>query len=167
MIKDMYQTILDFATKAHGTQLRKYTNDPYIIHPIAVAKMVKDMGGDDNMVYAALLHDVLEDTDVTHSQLRTFLFQNFDVADATDILSLVVDLTDVFTKDSFPQQNRKLRKTNEAKRLGVVSDRAKLIKVADIKHNSKSITKYDPKFAKVFLAEKDVLLQYMGMSTKL
>jgi len=163
----MYQIVLDFATKAHGTQLRKYTNDPYIIHPIAVAKMVKDMGGDDNMVYAALLHDVLEDTDVTHSQLRTFLFQNFDVADATDILSLVVDLTDVFTKDSFPQQNRKLRKTNEAKRLGVVSDRAKLIKVADIKHNSESITMYDPKFAKVFLAEKDVLLQYMGMLTKL
>ena len=163
----MYQIVLDFATKAHGTQLRKYTNDPYIIHPIAVAKMVKDMGGDDNMVYAALLHDVLEDTDVTHSQLRTFLFQNFDVADATDILSLVVDLTDVFTKDSFPQQNRKLRKTNEAKRLGVVSDRAKLIKVADIKHNAESITMYDPKFAKVFLAEKDVLLQYMGMLTKL
>ena len=163
----MYQIVLDFATKAHGTQLRKYTNDPYIIHPIAVAKMVKDMGGDDNMVYAALLHDVLEDTDVTHSQLRTFLFQNFDVADATDILSLVVDLTDVFTKDSFPQQNRKLRKTNEAKRLGVVSDRAKLIKVADIKHNSESITMYDPKFAKVFLAEKDVLLQYLGMLTKL
>lgn len=163
----MYQIVLDFATKAHGTQLRKYTNDPYIIHPIAVAKMVKDLGGDDNMVYAALLHDVLEDTDVTHSQLRTFLFQNFDVADATDILSLVVDLTDVFTKDSFPQQNRKLRKTNEAKRLGVVSDRAKLIKVADIKHNSESITMYDPKFAKVFLAEKDVLLQYMGMLTKL
>lgn len=163
----MYQIVLDFATKAHGTQLRKYTNDPYIIHPIAVAKMVKDMGGDDNMVYAALLHDVLEDTDVTHSQLRAFLFQNFDVADAADILSLVVDLTDVFTKDSFPQQNRKLRKTNEAKRLGVVSDRAKLIKVADIKHNSESITMYDPKFAKVFLAEKDVLLQYMGMLTKL
>jgi len=161
----MYQIVLDFATKAHGTQLRKYTNDPYIIHPIAVAKMVKDMGGDDNMVYAALLHDVLEDTDVTHSQLRAFLFQNFDVADATDILSLVVDLTDVFTKDSFPQQNRKLRKTNEAKRLGVVSDRAKLIKVADIKHNSESITMYDPKFAKVFLAEKDVLLQYIGMLT--
>jgi len=163
----MYQIVLDFATKAHGTQLRKYTNDPYIIHPIAVAKMVKGMGGDDNMVYAALLHDVLEDTDVTHSQLRAFLFQNFDVADAADILSLVVDLTDVFTKDSFPQQNRKLRKTNEAKRLGVVSDRAKLIKVADIKHNSESITMYDPKFAKVFLAEKDVLLQYMGMLTKL
>jgi hypothetical protein len=80
---------------------------------------------------------------------------------AEDVLSLVVELTDVYTKESFPDLNRKGRKTLEAMRLARVSSRAKRIKVADIEHNSKSIEMYDPKFAKVFLEEKKELLKYM------
>ena len=147
----MNQAILNFATRAHLYQLRKYTDDPYIIHPVAVA----------NMVNAALLHDVLEDTSVTHAELRAFLFQNFVAVDASDILNLVVELTDVFTKEDFPDLNRKARKTLEANRLGNVSDRAKQIKLMDIEHNSKSIMEHDPKFAKVFLEEKEVLLDFL------
>ena len=157
----MNQAVLDFATAAHGDQLRKYTDDPYIIHPVAVADMVKNAGGDENMVNAALLHDVLEDTSVTHAELRAFLFQNFVAVDASDILNLVVELTDVFIKKDFPDLNRKARKTLEANRLGNVSDRAKQIKLMDIEHNSKSIMEHDPKFAKVFLEEKEVLLDFL------
>jgi (p)ppGpp synthase/HD superfamily hydrolase len=157
----MNQAILNFATRAHLYQLRKYTDDPYIIHPVAVADMVKDAGGDENMVNAALLHDVLEDTSVTHAELRAFLFQNFVAVDASDILNLVVELTDVFTKEDFPDLNRKARKTLEANRLGNVSDRAKQIKLMDIEHNSESIIEHDPKFAKVFLEEKKLLLDLL------
>jgi len=157
----MNQAVLDFAIAAHEGQLRKYTDDPYIIHPVAVADMVEDAGDDENMVNAALLHDVLEDTSVTHSQLRAFLFQNFVAVDASDILNLVVELTDVFTKEDFPNLNRKARKSLEAIRLGNVSDRAKQIKLMDIEHNSKSIMEHDPKFAKVFLEEKEVLLNFL------
>lgn len=157
----MNQAVLDFATAAHGDQLRKYTDDPYIIHPIAVANMVKDAGGDENMINAALLHDVLEDTSVTHAELRAFLFQNFVLVDASDILNLVVELTDVFIKKDFPDLNRKARKTLEANRLGNVSDRAKQIKLMDIEHNSKSIMEHDSKFAIVFLEEKEVLLDFL------
>ena len=154
----MNHAVLRFAKDAHGGQLRKYTNDPYILHPIAVAEMVKDAGGDENMVNAALLHDVLEDTNVTHSELRAFLFQRFVTVSASDILNLVVELTDVFTKEDFPDLNRKARKTLEATRLSNVSDRAKQIKRMDIEHNSESIMEHDPKFAKVFLEEKKLLL---------
>ena len=157
----MNRAVLDFATAAHGDQLRKYTGDPYITHPVAVAEMVKDAGGDENMVNAALLHDVLEDTNVTHSELRAFLFQNFVAVDASDILNLVVELTDVFIKKDFPNLNRLTRKTLEASRLGNASDRAKQIKLMDIEHNSKSIMEHDPKFAKVFLKEKEVLLELL------
>jgi (p)ppGpp synthase/HD superfamily hydrolase len=159
MFNHYYSQVLAFASEAHKGQKRKYTDEDYISHPIAVADLVDDYGGDDHMIFAALLHDVLEDTDVNHEELRVFLHKIFMVHVAEDILKLVVDLTDVFTKESFPDMNRKLRKENESQRLAFVSERAKLIKMADIDHNSESIEKHDPKFAKVFLEEKKNLLQ--------
>tara|TARA_R110001592_G_scaffold119027_1_gene321750 strand:- start:6610 stop:7128 length:519 start_codon:yes stop_codon:yes gene_type:complete len=154
-------TVLEFATEAHIGQKRKYTDEDYITHPIAVAKLVHERYEDNNMTCAAFLHDVLEDTAVTHSELRTFLHKTFSVESAEDVLSLVVELTDVFTKEAFPHYNRKQRKDLEALRLAYASLRAKQIKKADIKHNSESILDHDPKFAKVFLAEKDHLMSYM------
>jgi len=41
-MENLYQKALEFATKAHGDQKRKYTGEPYITHPIAVAKIIKD-----------------------------------------------------------------------------------------------------------------------------
>lgn len=155
------QLVKEFAELAHKGQKRKYTNDDYIIHPIEVAEMVKAKGGDISMVYASLLHDVLEDTQVTHEQMRAFLHTHLSMEGAEDVLSLVVELTDVYTKENFPDLNRKGRKTLEAMRLAQVSSRAKRIKIADIEHNSKSIEMYDPKFAEVFLEEKEELLRYM------
>ncbi len=156
-----YERVLNFASVAHQGQKRKYTNEDYITHPIAVAKLVHERYEDDNMTSAALLHDVLEDTLVTHSELRAFLHKVFSVESAEDILSLVVELTDVYTKEAFPHYNRKQRKDFEALRLAYASLRAKQIKKADIQHNSESILEHDPKFAKVFLAEKDHLMSYM------
>ena len=158
-----YEKILEYATAAHAGQKRKYTDDDYIIHPIAVAKLVQAQGGDDNMINAALLHDVLEDTPVTHAELRTILHNILSIESAEDVLSLVVELTDVFTKEAFPEYNRDSRKQFEALRLAYVSDRAKAIKRADIEHNSESILDHDPKFAKVFLKEKKNLLEKMSL----
>jgi (p)ppGpp synthase/HD superfamily hydrolase len=158
-----YEKILEFATIAHAGQKRKYTNDDYIIHPIAVAKLVQAQGGDDNMIYAALLHDVLEDTTINHTQMRIMLHSVLSTKSAEDVLSLVVELTDVYTKEAFPQYNRQYRKGFEAFRLAYVSDRAKAIKRADIEHNSESILDHDPKFAKTFLKEKKDLLEKMSL----
>ena len=49
------------AGKAHEGQFRKYSGLPYIIHPIEVATTVEAYGGTDEMIAAALLHDVVED----------------------------------------------------------------------------------------------------------
>ena len=56
-----------FASVAHGAigQKRKYSHDDYIVHPRRVAKTVTDIGGTDDMIAAALLHDVIEDTAIT------------------------------------------------------------------------------------------------------
>ena len=117
------------------------------------------------MTAAALLHDVLEDTKVTHSEMRAFLHTVYSIQIAEKILSIVVELTDVYTHESFPNMNRKERKSFEALRLAYASDDAKKVKLVDIEHNSESILKEDPKFAKVFLQEKEELLKYLKIKT--
>ena len=54
--------------KTHGTQCRK-SGEPYIIHPVQVAYILADIGLDESTICAALLHDVVEDTEVTHEDL--------------------------------------------------------------------------------------------------
>jgi GTP pyrophosphokinase len=66
--------VLEFATCAHAGQTRKFTGVPYITHPIAVASIAKGLakwkGVDVSLLEkVALLHDVLEDTDVTYEEL--------------------------------------------------------------------------------------------------
>ncbi len=58
----------EFAAKAHEGQLRS-SGQPYIIHPLAVAKSLLELGMDTDSVCAALLHDVVEDTDATQEEL--------------------------------------------------------------------------------------------------
>ena len=67
------RTLLDkaiiFATKAHSGAKRKGTNVPYIVHPIEAAAIVSAMTDDQEIIAAAVLHDVLEDTDTTEDDL--------------------------------------------------------------------------------------------------
>ena len=58
----------DVAEKMHRGQLRK-SGEPYLIHPMAVAEMLADLGMDEETIIAGLLHDVVEDTPVTHEDI--------------------------------------------------------------------------------------------------
>ena len=58
----------NYANEKHGDQLRK-SGEPYIIHPLQVAYILADLGLDEATICAALLHDVVEDTDTTHEDL--------------------------------------------------------------------------------------------------
>lgn len=58
----------NYAKEKHGTQCRK-SGEPYIIHPVQVAYILADIGLDESTICAALLHDVVEDTEVTHEDL--------------------------------------------------------------------------------------------------
>lgn len=66
-------TLLDkaiiFATKAHSGAKRKGTTVPYIVHPIEAAAIVSAMTDDEEVIAAAVLHDVIEDTDATEDDL--------------------------------------------------------------------------------------------------
>lgn len=131
-----------FAEKAHKGQLRKYTNEPYINHPIAVARLVQTVCNDESVLAAALLHDVVEDTEYTIEDIsREF---------GKRIADIVSDLTNI----SKPTDgNRKIRKEIDRQHIAKSCKEAKLIKLADMIDNRKSITKYDPDFAKVYMSE--------------
>lgn len=66
----LYETALKIAVTAHREQVRKHDNAPYVYHPIMVARIVERAGFGDIPVAAALVHDVLEDTTTTESELR-------------------------------------------------------------------------------------------------
>jgi len=139
-----------FASRAHTGQVRKYTGEPYIEHPIAVAETVRKHNGSKEMIAAALLHDVVEDTDVTLDEVR----QEFGDA----VANLVDDLTDV----SKPEDgNRAFRKAIDRDHTAQASAAAMVIKAADLISNTKSIVEHDPGFARVYLKEKRALLDVM------
>jgi hypothetical protein len=79
-----------------------------------------------------------------------------------DVLRLVKELTDIYTKENYPDVNRKGRKEMEAMRLGKVSSRAQTIKYADLLDNGMDIMSNDPKFGSVYLREKETILKYMN-----
>lgn len=142
----------DFAEKAHLGQFRKYTREPYVVHCINVAEAVAVYTGDQDVIDAAYLHDTLEDTDTTLEDIEN----NFNV----EVADIVLSLTDTYTKDAYPNLNREERKLLEAHRLSKMCNNAMLIKYFDIMDNSSTIFKYDPKFARTYLKEKQFILSY-------
>lgn len=155
------EKVKEFAKKAHDGQRRKYTPDPYIVHPVRVMELCKEYTSSVPVLCAALLHDVLEDTEVSKEELKHFLLSVLNDKDAAMTLQLVVELTDVYVKKDYPQWNRRTRKKKEADRIAGTSAEAQTIKYADILDNCKEIVQYDQEFGPKFLRECKILLQRM------
>ncbi len=147
---NLEEKALNFATLYHGDQKRKYVNEPYIVHPIEVAKIVKSVPHTEAMVCAALLHDVVEDTPATIEMVK----QEF----GDEIATLVEMLTDISKKSD---GNRKIRKEIDRQHSALANSDAKTIKLADIIHNANDIIKKDPNFSIVFLDEAKSLLEVL------
>lgn len=151
IISSLERDALTVAYLVHAGQRRKYTGEPYITHPIAVAGILKDCGiVDPEVIAAAILHDTIEDTSIRYADIYTALGKR--VAD------LVLEVTDV----SKPEHgNRSVRKAIDRKHIAAASVDGKNIKLADLIHNTASIVQYDPKFAKTYLVEKRFLLEVL------
>lgn len=158
-MEKVLEEIKEFADLAHGNQLRKYTPDRYIVHPVRVMLLCREYTENMSILAAALLHDVLEDTAVDEEEMKEFLVDRMDLDAAIATLKYVVELTDVYTHKDYPKLNRKKRKEKEFQRLKGISDEAQTIKYADIIDNSKEIADHDPSFAPVFLSEYQNLLK--------
>lgn len=141
----------EFAERAHRGQHRKYTGEPYIVHPIEVAQIMSMVTGDEEVLIAALFHDLVEDTAVTLEQIRKVFGERVAV--------LVHEVTDVSRKE---HGNRALRKALDREHLARASFEGKSIKLADLISNTQSITHHDPDFARVYMKEKAALLPLLS-----
>lgn len=149
-INNLIYAATGFATCAHRKQKRKYTGEPYINHPVAVMGLLSEYTDDIEIMQAGLLHDVIEDTDVTYHELvETF---------GERVARLVLEVTDAST---LADGNREARKAVDRAHLARSSPAGATIKLADLIDNTRTIVKYDPDFAVVYLKEKEQLLKVL------
>ena len=118
------------AYKAHDGQLRA-SGEPYIIHPIAVADLLKEIGAGSSVIAAGLLHDVVEDTSVELSEIETVFGLEVKV-----LVEGVTKLGGIHFNNRTEAQAENLRKMF----LAMASDiRVVLVKLADRLHNMRTI----------------------------
>jgi len=140
-----------FSISAHDEQIRRYTGEPYWKHCAEVAAIVQTTSDcSEEMIAAAWLHDVLEDTDHTAEEIRMKF--------GDDVAAMVEALTDTPT---WSGHNRATRKAIDRERLARASPQVQTIKLADLISNTASIVKHDPGFARLYLKEKAALLEVM------
>lgn len=117
--------------------------------------MILQSGMTSATVVSAMLHDTVEDTDTTIEEIRHEF--GHVVAEYVD------NLTDRYTKESYPHLNRRARKQREFDRFAQcdLKTGTHTIKCADIISNARTIVQYDPAFAKVYVREMRELLAYL------
>ena len=127
-----YADALTFATIAHLGQVRKGTSVPYITHPVAVSALVGRHGGDEALMIAALLHDVLEDCpDVQAGEIA----QTF----GTRILAIVEACTDGVAGPDGRKPSWRERKVAYLAHLAGAPDDVILVSACDKLHNASCI----------------------------
>ena len=140
---------IDLATKAHEGQFRK-SGDPYISHPLAVMKIVEDWGMDEDTIIAAVLHDTVEDTDVTLEDIKNEFGENvaFLVDGVTKLSNIHSGIRDIDTY--LPETKDNLLRLL----IAMGSDiRVLIIKLADRLHNLRTLSALPPEKQKKIAKE--------------
>lgn len=134
MSKDEEATLeraYDFASKAHANQLRK-SGEPFIVHPIEVAIILADLRMDSETIIAALLHDTVEDTDVTPEDVEELFGK-----DVRQLVEGVTKITRLEVGSLTDEQAATIRKMLVAMNKDI---RVIVIKLADRLHNMRTLS---------------------------
>ena len=126
---------VDYANKKHAAQKRK-DGSPYIIHPLAVAQIVTEMGLDMDAILGALLHDCIEDTDASHEEIEKLFGPT-----VAELVEGVTKLTRADFSSREQAQMENLRKMFMAMSKDI---RVVLIKIADRLHNIRTMQYQTP-----------------------
>ncbi len=132
---ELIDRAVEYADNKHQHQKRK-DGSPYIIHPLAVAEIVAEMGLDIDAILGALLHDCIEDTDASHDEIEKL----FGVTVA-ELVEGVTKLTRANFETSEQAQMENLRKMFMAMSKDI---RVVLIKIADRLHNMRTMQYQTP-----------------------
>ena len=132
---ELIDRAVEYAREKHKDQKRK-DGSPYIIHPLAVAEIVAEMGLDTDAILGALLHDCIEDTDASHDDIAK-IFGNT----CAELVEGVTKLTRANFSSSEEQQMENLRKMFMAMSKDI---RVVLIKIADRLHNMRTMQYQSP-----------------------
>ena len=132
---EVIQRAYEYADEKHKNQLRK-SGEPYIIHPLAVAEIVAEIGLDPDAITAALLHDCLEDTDASFEEISRMFGET-----VANLVEGVTKLTRVQYSTMEEQQMENLRKMFMAMSKDI---RVILIKIADRLHNTRTLQYQTP-----------------------
>ena len=122
-----------FAVKAHAGTERRGKGFPYIVHPLEAVEIVATMTPDQELLAAAALHDVVEDTPVSADELRA--------AFGNRIASLVVAETDVFEEGDTEENSWHRRKQAAMDRLAAAPREAKMVALGDKLSNMRAIAR--------------------------
>lgn len=143
----------NFAIVKHDGQLRKFCGEPYHNHVFRVANLVSKFTDIPEVIQAAYLHDVIEDCNVQSEQIE----YEFNMV----VSALVEELTNVYTKQKYPELPRKERKIQEAIRISKISSLAKLVKLCDRLDNVLDMKKECPDDYSYYIKESRDLLEVL------
>ncbi|MDJ0576933.1 MAG: bifunctional (p)ppGpp synthetase/guanosine-3',5'-bis(diphosphate) 3'-pyrophosphohydrolase [Xenococcaceae cyanobacterium MO_234.B1] len=132
---DLICRAFNFAYQLHEGQYRK-SGEPYIAHPVAVAGLLRDLGGDDVTIAAGFLHDIVEDTEVTPEEIEELF--------GADVRRLVEGVTKL-SKFNFSSTTERQAENFRRMFLAMAKDiRVIIVKLADRLHNMRTLEHLKP-----------------------
>lgn len=153
---NIIENAIKLAVEAHSGQTRKYSGLPYIVHPLEVGSMVKNIEGMGEIeIAAAYLHDVIEDCPVLfHNQIQP-----------VEVFELVKQLTNPSKGSNFP---RAMRKRMDRDHLSMASQKAKIIKLCDRIANVNDFIREckDNEFLNIYFNETRLLVEVLKGADK-
>lgn len=139
-----------YATNCHFNQRLPYTREHFIVHPAAVAELVRSVPHTPEMLAAAWLHDTVEEARATVEDIRHFFGE--------DVAGLVEMLTSV----SRPEDGNEARRRGiDLIHLSLASPEAKTIKIAEMIDIARFVAAWDPAVAAVHLREQLGMLEML------
>jgi GTP pyrophosphokinase len=133
-----------FAYSLHEGQYRK-SGEPYIAHPIAVAELLRDLGGDSEMIAAGFLHDVVEDTDITPDEIEALFGAN---------VRQLVEAVTKLSKFNFSSKTERQAENFRRMFVAMAQDiRVIVVKLADRLHNMRTLEFLAPEKQRIIAEE--------------
>lgn len=133
-----------FAYSLHEGQMRK-SGEPYIAHPIAVAELLRDLGGDSEMIAAGFLHDVVEDTPTTPEDIEVMFGKN---------VRQLVEAVTKLSKFNFSSKTERQAENFRRMFIAMAQDiRVIVVKLADRLHNMRTLDFLPPEKQRLIAEE--------------